>query len=76
MSYREGGIVDGRGIDRFLSHVRSFFPTGLRERVTISTAHKYKGLEKSVVIVLDAVARSYPLIHLIGFLHESLATVQ
>lgn len=30
---------------------------------SISTAHKYKGLEKPAVVVLDAVARSYPLIH-------------
>jgi len=43
--------------------VRKYFPKGLRERITISTSHKYKGLEKPVVIVLDAVARSYPLIH-------------
>ncbi|MGB7289642.1 MAG: UvrD-helicase domain-containing protein [Candidatus Macondimonas sp.] len=54
---------DGSGLERFLSMVRKRFPKGQRERITISTAHKYKGLEKSVVIVLDAVARSYPLIH-------------
>ena len=63
VNYGEGNGVHGRGIDRFLNHVRSFIPEGLRERITISTAHKYKGLEKSVVVVLDAVARSYPLIH-------------
>lgn len=57
------GSTEGRGIDRFLSHIRSFFPKIVWERITISTAHKYKGLEKSVVIVLDAVERSYPLIH-------------
>ena len=53
----------GRGIASYLDLVRSFFPIGLRERITISTAHKYKGLEKPMVIVLDLVARSYPLIH-------------
>lgn len=53
----------GRGIDRYLSYVRSFFPKDIQGQITISTAHKYKGLERSVVIVLDAVARSYPLIH-------------
>jgi DNA helicase IV len=31
--------------------------------VTISTAHKYKGLQKEVVIMLDAVPRCYPLLH-------------
>ena len=63
VNYGDANGVEGRGIDRFINHVRSFFPKGLRERITVSTAHKYKGLEKSVVIVLDAVTRSYPLIH-------------
>jgi DNA helicase IV len=54
---------DGRGLARYLDLIRSFFPKGLKERISISTAHKYKGLEKPMVIVLDAVARSYPLIH-------------
>jgi DNA helicase-4 len=53
----------GRGLSVYLDMVRSLFPKGLRERISISTAHKYKGLEKSTVIVMDAVARSYPLIH-------------
>ncbi|NZA02990.1 ATP-binding domain-containing protein [Ottowia beijingensis] len=39
------------------------FSKGLAEGISISTSHKYKGLEKPVVIVMDAVARSYPLIH-------------
>jgi DNA helicase-4 len=55
--------ADGRGNVRFLNHVRSFFPKDLRNRITISTAHKYKGLEKAAVIATDIVARSYPLIH-------------
>jgi DNA helicase IV len=58
---QEGG--DGRGLARYLDLIRSFFPKGMKERISISTAHKYKGLEKPMVIVLDAVARSYPLIH-------------
>jgi len=32
----------GRGLERFLSMVRKRFPEGQRERITISTAHKYK----------------------------------
>lgn len=63
VNYAESSGLGGRGIDRFLNHVRSFLPKNLREKVTISTAHKYKGLEKSVVILLDAVGRCYPLIH-------------
>jgi len=50
-------------LDRFLQLVCSYLPIDLRSKVTISTAHKYKGLEKKVVIVLDAVPRCYPLIH-------------
>lgn len=63
VNYQESDISRGRGLDRYLELLRSFFPKGLKERITISTAHKYKGLEKPMVIVLDAVARSYPLIH-------------
>lgn len=54
----------GKGdLERYLRLVRSFFPKDHWNRISISTAHKYKGLEKRVVIVLDAVDRSYPLIH-------------
>ena len=53
----------GQKLDKFLVSIRSFFPKGIQERVTVSTAHQYKGLEKSMVIVLDAGVRSYPLIH-------------
>ena len=52
-----------QGIEGYLNHVRSFFSKELKGRISISTAHKYKGLQKSVVILLDAVARCYPLIH-------------
>ena len=63
VNYQELEDDGGRGLERFLTIVRKYFPKGQRERITISTSHKYKGLEKPVVIVLDAVARSYPLIH-------------
>ena len=49
--------------DRFLELVRSHFPTELAKKVTISTVHKYKGLQKDVVIALDAIPRRYPLVH-------------
>jgi DNA helicase-4 len=51
------------GLDRFLRHVLSFLPEEDRGRVSISTAHRYKGREEDAVILLDAVKRSYPLIH-------------
>ena len=50
-------------LDRFLELVRAHFPAKLAEKITISTVHKYKGLEEDVVIVLDAVPRCYPLLH-------------
>lgn len=63
VNYQDQDGVGGRGLARYLDLIQSFFPKGLKERISISTAHKYKGLEKPVVIVLDAIARSYPLIH-------------
>ncbi|NVN91493.1 MAG: UvrD-helicase domain-containing protein [Desulfuromonadales bacterium] len=51
------------GLDDFLLSVRSYFPEALHDRISISTAHKYKGKEKLTVIILDAIARCYPLIH-------------
>ena len=63
VNYQDQTGGNRRGLARYLDLVRSFFPKGLKERISISTAHKYKGLEKPMVIVLDAVARSYPLIH-------------
>ncbi len=63
VSYKDQAGGNGRGLDRYLDLIRSYFPKELKDRITISTAHKYKGLEKPMVIVLDAVARSYPLIH-------------
>ena len=63
VNYQDQVSSDGRGLEKYLNLVRSYFPKELEKRITISTAHKYKGLEKQMVIVLDAVARSYPLIH-------------
>jgi DNA helicase IV len=50
-------------LEHFLEHVRSYLPEESRGHVTISTVHLYKGLEQSAVIILDAVGRSYPLVH-------------
>ena len=51
------------GLDAFCDLIRSYFPEELRGLISTSTAHKYKGLQNDAVIVLDAVHRSYPLIH-------------
>lgn len=50
-------------LENFLKLLRFHLPEDLQHKLTISTAHKYKGLEKKVVIVLDAVPRCYPLLH-------------
>ena len=51
------------GLDAYCDLIRSYFPQELRDRVSTSTAHKYKGLQNDAVVVVDAVLQSYPLIH-------------
>jgi DNA helicase-4 len=63
VSYGDRIIVASDRLARFLEHVRSYLPEEDRGRVTAFTVHGYKGLEQSAVIVLDAVKRSYPLLH-------------
>jgi len=55
-----GGTVS---LDRYLRLLRDRLPQSLRERLSISTAHGFKGNQCDVVIVLDAMERNYPLIH-------------
>lgn len=62
INFQEHG-QGGKGLFSYLELLRSFFSKAHAEDISISTVHKYKGLEKPVVIVMDAVARSYPLIH-------------
>ena len=50
-------------LEKFLELLRSHLPEDQAEKVTILTAHKSKGLQGNVVIVLDAVPQCYPLIH-------------
>lgn len=63
VNFQEHGQGENKGLSSYLDLLRSLFSKELSESISISTAHKYKGLEKPVVIVMDAVARSYPLIH-------------
>lgn len=60
--------AEGNGLDRFVMHLRSKLPREMHRWVSASTAHKYKGGQKNTVVVLDAVSRSYPLIHPDGVL--------
>jgi len=61
--YDDGAARSSDALAQFLEHIRSYLPIEDRGRVSISTAHKYKGLERAAVIILDATDRSYPLIH-------------
>lgn len=63
INYKTQGNTKNNKLASFLEMVRSYLPENVRHKVTISTAHKYKGLEKKVVIVLDAVPRCYPSLH-------------
>ena len=63
VNYQDKKARGGRNIEKYISHVQSFFPKDQQERISISTAHKYKGKEQSMVIIMDARVGSYPLIH-------------
>ena len=49
------------GLEGFVDRIRSFLPEEDQDRVTISTTHKYKGLEKAAVVVVDALRGCLPL---------------
>jgi len=51
------------GLPAFEGSLRSSSSLDDHHRIEVSTAHSFKGLEKHKVIVIDAVDRSYPLIH-------------
>lgn len=68
INYGNWGVRSSkRGLERFLDLLHKLLNNGLlrehEKKVTISTVHRYKGLEKDAVIVLDANIRSYPLVH-------------
>jgi len=63
VNYGRQQSASNDALDRFLRLLRSYLPAEVKQNITISTAHKYKGLQQDVVIVLDAVPRCYPLIH-------------
>jgi DNA helicase-4 len=61
--YRDAARRSVDGPERFLAHLRSYLPVDQRDRLTISTAHRYKGRESDAVVVLDAIDGAYPLVH-------------
>lgn len=63
VDYKDNHSRRTRTLDCFLHHIRLYMPEEDRKWVRASTVHSYKGKESSAVILLDAVERSYPLIH-------------
>lgn len=63
INYNDQECQESNAQLRFLNHICSYLPEEDRGRLTISTVHKYKGLDQDSVIILDAKANSYPLIH-------------
>ncbi len=63
IQYTDTELRESDEQERFRSHICSYLPEDDRERVTISTTHKYKGREREAVIILDATDSNYPLIH-------------
>lgn len=43
--------------------LQALLATELRENVTVDTTHSFKELESSSIVILDAVANHYPLVH-------------
>ncbi|MFM2432074.1 MAG: hypothetical protein RLZZ511_3287 [Cyanobacteriota bacterium] len=50
-------------LKKFEARIRLSLPEDVRQYISTSTTHKYKGLEKQVVIILDAIEGCYPSIH-------------
>ncbi len=63
IQYTDTELQEADEQERFRSYICSYLPEDDRERITISTTHKYKGREREAVIILDATDSNYPLIH-------------
>lgn len=60
---RDPDVLVGANPQTAQKALRDLLAAELRERVAVDTAHSYKGLERDSVVILDAVANHYPLIH-------------
>jgi DNA helicase-4 len=66
LSYRKNMFEPGgrsMPIGGFLESMRACLPEPVRNRLSISTAHGFKGRQSDVIIVLDAMEKSFPFIH-------------
>lgn len=56
--------IKGSYHKEFITAIRSALPKDLRSMVVaMDTTHSYKGKEEDAIIIVDAVRRSYPLLH-------------
>ena len=53
----------GLPIDAYHADLRKLLPKDQRDRLSVSTVHRFKGKEDDVVVILDAVRGRYPFIH-------------
>ena len=60
---RTNATVDDLDLQDYLKELHEYLPDQDLRRLSISTTHRYKGLEADAVIVLDARTGRYPLIH-------------
>jgi DNA helicase-4 len=60
---RNNTVLFGRELDDYLDELLAFLPEHDRDRVSISTVHRYKGQEATAVIVIDAEVNRWPFIH-------------
>jgi len=56
VNYLDQPVGKKKSLESYRDLVQSFFPKDRVKRISFSTVHKYKGLEKSTVTVLDAIA--------------------
>jgi DNA helicase IV len=63
VNYQQHSEGGHSALEKFLNLIRSYFSDEIAKRINISTTHGFKGGQEDVVIILDALAGSYPLIH-------------
>ncbi|MDE0498339.1 MAG: UvrD-helicase domain-containing protein [Acidimicrobiaceae bacterium] len=60
---RDPDAIAGNSPRAAQAALRELLATNLRENITVDTAHSFKGLESDAIVILDAMANHYPLIH-------------
>ncbi len=56
-------VIFGKNLQAAQKELQHMLPKDIRENITVDTAHSFKGLESEAIVILDAVANHYPLIH-------------